>query len=107
MSIYRMLRKSIEFDLDRLFREKAQGGDDTNLSGLIDVMKEAVEKFSFMTAEESDFVEIARERAALAQAAGERALDFIVDDAGDFAYSSIKRATIDLVAGASRATASG
>jgi hypothetical protein len=97
MSIYRMIRKGIEFDVDRAFQTAADAKHFTNTAGLIEVMEDADRKFVFVTGDEPDIEEIAAERIKLAEAVGKRALDFIKQDQGDKALSRITRATNDII----------
>lgn len=102
MSIYRMIRKGIEFDAERAIQAAADAKHFTNTAGLIEVIQEADRKFVFVTGDEPDIEEIAAERVKLAEAVGERALHFIKEDRGDKAFSRISTATKDIVRDARR-----
>lgn len=80
MSIYRMLRKGLEFDALRDFEIAADAKHYSNPTGLIEVMDRAVSKYDHMVADEDFEFAVADERLALVEFLSEKALRHIKDD---------------------------
>ncbi|MCV9964743.1 hypothetical protein OIU34_22895 [Pararhizobium sp. BT-229] len=105
MSIYRMMRKGIEFDADRAFHAAVQAMSYINASGLIAVLEDADRKFVFVTGDEPDIEEIAAERVRLAEALMERAYSFLGADPGDKGFTRITEAARAIILDARRSAA--
>jgi len=102
MSVYRMIRRLVEFDAERALAAAAQERHFTNTAGLIEAMKAADAKFVFAVGDEDDIGTITDERLRLAASLRERAYGYIREDRGDKAFRRITDAAAEIARQAQR-----
>lgn len=80
MSVYRMIRKGIEFDSVAAFAAAEDAKQYSNATGIIEVMRFSIAKYDHMVAEEPYEFAITDERSELVDFLEKKALRHIKDD---------------------------